>query len=452
MSVKKNIAYFFEESSLLYPAFFTVLELNVLNNSFFVDQHLDERIQDLYQSDQYMDAYTLETVRELTKQINLYGELETDSLLDFSRIEGLLKAHKEVYFISQKNNIISRIPVSLATHKNFKAGMIKGTTIEWLDISEPNKKTFTEAFYLDDPDFIRPTPLSSVHTVYTEKYGYLTLDKSRNYSGGEGVIYPTFNGFMVKLYDEKHQTYSNAKKIQRMVELDVFHPSIIWPLDIAYVNGHFLGYIMKEIKDVISLNDEFDTSDKRIKSHPYYRVLALLNVLKPIDYLHKKNILVSDLKDSNILIQDEKNLFIVDSGSFQVEDYASTVLTAGWVDDTFDKDFDAKRQLRQAEDEYYAIFRIAFEILIGKSPHFNPNNTELDAMNTKSFHFPQRPSLDQSKPLKNYEKLWAIYSQKIRDYLFYFYSDYKARKITYLDTFILELEKELIRFKPYVQN
>jgi serine/threonine protein kinase len=452
MSVKKNIAYFFEESSLVYPSFFSLLKSQVAQESLFVDQHIDERIQDLYKSDQYMDAYTLQTVLEITKQLKIHNEIETDSLLDFSRIELLLNKYKEVYFISQKRNIISRIPHALAIQKGFKAGMIKGSSFEWIDISEPNKKTFTEAFYLDDPDFIKPTPLQSVNTVYTEKYGYLTLDKSRNYSGGEGVIYPTFNGFMVKLYDEKHQTYSNAKKIQRMVELDVYNPSIIWPLDIAYFNGHFLGYIMKEIKGVISLNDEFDTSTKRIRSHPYYRVLALLNVMKPIDYLHKKNILVSDLKDSNILIRDEKNIFIVDSGSFQVEDYASTVLTAGWVDDTFDKDFDAKRQLRQIEDEYYAIFRIAFEILIGKSPHFNPQDTELDAMNTKSFHFSQRPSFGDTNSLRNYEKLWAVYSQKIRDYFYYFYSDYKARKITYLETFILELEKELLRFKPYAQN
>lgn len=452
MSPKKNIAYFFDESSLLYPNFFHVLETIVNTDHVYFDQHIDERLQDLYALDQTFDAYTLETIRAMTKQLGIYHEVETDSMLDFSRLASLLKTYKEVIFISQKQSVMSKLPATLIKEAHFKTGQLKGNTIEFIDISEPNKKTFTEAFYLDDPDFIRPTPLKEVNAIYSPKYGYLTLDKSRNYSGGEGVIYPSFNGFMVKLYDEKHQTYSNAKKIQRMVELDVFHPNIIWPLDVAFYQGHFIGYIMKEMKNVISLNDEFDTTEMRIRSHPYYRVLALLNVLKPIDYLHKKNILVSDLKDSNFLVRDEKNLFIVDSGSFQVEDYASTVLTAGWVDDTFEKDFDAKRQLRDVEDEYYAIFRIAFEILIGKSPHYNPNNPELDAMNTKSFHFEQKPISADIKSARIYEKLWGLYSQKIRDFFYYFFSDYKARKITFLDSIILELEKELVRFKPYVND
>ena len=252
---------------------------------------------------------------------------------------------------------------------------------------------------------------------------------------------------MVKLYDEKHQTYSNVKKIQRMIQLDIHHPAIIWPLDIVYFDGHFVGYIMKEIKNVVNLNDVFDLAEKRIRPHQYYRTLATLNILKAIEYLHKKNILVSDLKDSNILIRNEDQLYVVDSGSFQIEDYASTVLTPGWVDEIFEKDFDAKKKLRTVEDEYYAIYRLAFELLIGVFPHFNPNNTELDVQNTKSFHFPQRPQILNRATAKSYEVLWAVYSQKIRDYFYFYYADSRARRITFLDSFILELEKDLIRFK-----
>jgi hypothetical protein len=450
MIKKNNIACVIDESSLLYSGFFQFLKGEGSHMSIYIDHQLPDRIKDYIALNQFMEAYTLETALGILTYLNNISSIETSTFLDFSHVETLLKLHESVYIVSQKQSILRKIPSSLVQNPKFKAGQLQNNHIEWVDLSEPDKKSFTDAFYNDDLQYVKPISLNLINVVYSTKYGYLLLDKTRNYSGGEGLIYPTFNGFMVKLYDEKHQTYSNVKKIQRMIQLDIHHPSIIWPLDIVYFEGHFVGYIMKEIKNVINLNDEFDLAQKRIQPHPYYRTLALLNVLKPIDYLHRKNILVSDLKDSNILIRDEKHIYIVDSGSFQIEDYASTVLTPGWVDETFDKDFDAKKKLRIVEDEYYAIYRIAFEILIGKSPHFNPNDTEVKTQDTKSFHFQQKPNTNSLKTARAHEKLWAIYSQRIRDAFYFYLADSKSRRITYLETLILELEKELIRFKAFV--
>jgi hypothetical protein len=449
MKKKQNIACVIDESSLLYSGFFQFLKIEGNQMDFFVDHHLPDRIKDYVSLGQYMEAYTLETSLGILTYLKIISSIETSSFLDFSSLEKLFTSFDMIYVISQKQSTLRKIPISLIQNPKFKAGQLQQDRIEWVDLVEPDKKTFTDAFYNDDPQYVKPISLNVINVVYSPKYGYLPLDKSRNYSGGEGLIYPTYNGFMVKLYDEKHQTYSNVKKIQRMIQLDIRHPSIIWPLDIVFFDGHFVGYIMREIKNVKNLNDEFDLANKRIKPHPYYRTLALLNVLKPIDYLHRKNILVSDLKDSNILIQDEKHMYIVDSGSFQIEDYASTVLTAGWVDETFDKDFDAKKKLRSVEDEYYAIYRISFEILVGKNPHYNPKDTEVNAFDTKSFYFEQKPSITDRKSAKPHEILWAVYSQRIRDAFYFYFSDSKARRITYLETLILELEKELSRFKAY---
>lgn len=343
MKKKHAIACLIDESSLLYSGFFRFLESEENKCDIFIDNHLEDRIKDYISLNQFIEAYTLETALGMLTYLENVSSIETSNFLDFSKVEKLLSVYESVYVLSQKQSVLRKIPSSLIKNSKFKGGQLIHDHIEWVDSVEPEKKTFTDAFYNEDPQFVKPISLGSINVVYSPKYGYLPLDKSRNYSGGEGLIYPTFNGFMVKLYDEKHQTYSNVKKIQRMIQLDIHHPSIIWPLDVVYYEGHFIGYIMKEINDVITLNDEFDLAKKRIQPHPYFRTLALINVLKAIDYLHRKNILVSDLKDSNILIRDEKHLYIVDSGSFQIEDYASTVLTAGWVDDTFGKDFDAKK-------------------------------------------------------------------------------------------------------------
>jgi serine/threonine protein kinase len=251
---------------------------------------------------------------------------------------------------------------------------------------------------------------------------------------------------MVKIYNEKHQTYPNLKKLQKMLTLDVFDDRIVWPKDIIYFQGKFVGYVMKTIEGASPVSDIFNLGiNKFPNKRPYYRVSALLNILQAIDYLHQKNILVGDLKDDNILIRSHEEIYIVDAGSFQVEDYASNVLTRGWVDTNLNKKFDAKKNLRKMEDEYYPINRLAFEFLTAKNPHFNPNNTELDLENTESFYFPLNPK-ENGPPVFSY---WAAYSQRIRDMLYYYFIDPDNRKISYLEELIAELSKEKIRMSQY---
>ena len=170
-----------------------------------------------------------------------------------------------------------------------------------------------------------------------------------------------------------------------------------------------------------------------------------MNILQAIHYLHQKNILLGDLKDDNILIRNEEEIFIVDSGSFQIEDYASNVLTKGWVDNNLNKSFNAKKNLRKLEDEYYPINRLAFELLTGKHPHFNPKDTELNLDSTDDFYFPLTPV----GKIDNNFIFWAVLSQRLRDYLYYYFVDPTNRKITYLEELILELGKEKLKFSKY---
>jgi serine/threonine protein kinase len=169
---------------------------------------------------------------------------------------------------------------------------------------------------------------------------------------------------MVKIYNEKHQTYPNLKKLQKMLEFDVFDDRVVWPKDIVYFQGKFVGYVMKTIESASPLSETFNSGMLKFPNKPYYRVSALLNILEAIDYLHQKNILVGDLKDDNILLKNHEEIYIVDAGSFQVEDYASNVLTRGWVDTNLNKKFDAKKNLRKIEDEYYPINHHVFNPLL----------------------------------------------------------------------------------------
>jgi serine/threonine protein kinase len=230
-----------------------------------------------------------------------------------------------------------------------------------------------------------------------------------------------------------------------MLDIDVFDDRIIWPKDIVYYQGQFVGYVMKKVDSATPLSDTFNTGILPFPNKPYYRVTAILNILQAIHYLHQKNILLGDLKDDNILIRNEEEIFIVDSGSFQIEDYASNVLTKGWVDTNLNVNFDAKKNLRKLEDEYYPINRLTFELLTSKNPHFNPKDTELNIEETDDFYFPLTPK----EPINKNFLFWAAISQKLRDYLYYYFIDSSNRKITYLDELIVELSKEKIRLSKY---
>lgn len=112
----------------------------------------------------------------------------------------------------------------------------------------------TEAFYVDKDMMINKPDVSNIKYVYSQKYGYVRLDSKGLFVGGEGTVYKTYNGFFVKIFDKDHITYTNYKKLLKMIELDIYRPNIKWPLDIVYYQGDFVGYLMEEVKDSIPLD------------------------------------------------------------------------------------------------------------------------------------------------------------------------------------------------------
>lgn len=443
--MKDKIGYFLDESVILSSDFFEYLQQNLNSGAFYVDDQLQSRIQELSDVGRFLDSYGIKCFLGITKKNKNISSIQTKNLFEFKALEKVVDQYDTFYFVTQNDALLRRIPKDLIKLKHFKAAKIYNGKLSLYELNNDEQKTFKLAYYLDKDPYIKPISDSKINVVYSPKIGYLPLEKNDGYSGGEGNLYSSFNGWLVKIYNEKHQTYSNLKKLQKMLEIDVFDDRIIWPKDIVYFQGHFVGYVMKKVEDAKPLSDTFNTGVLPFPNKPYYRVTALLNIFQAIHYLHQKNILLGDLKDDNILIRNEDEIFIVDSGSFQVEDYASNVLTKGWVDNNLNKSFDAKKNLRKLEDEYYPINRLAFELLTSKNPHFNPKNTELNIDNSDEFHFPLTPGTKVDNNLI----FWAVLSQRLRDYLYYYFIDSSNRKITYLDELIVELSKEKIRFSRY---
>ena len=348
--------------------------------------------------------------KEVIQQI---CETSQDQVVFFTPQEALAKNYQSIF--NQKNHLV------IYHHQ--------GTLKLW---QQTPKKI--RAFYAPPEKYsLGVLPPEKLEVIYSPKYGYLKIDQNSLYEGGEGAVYRTYQNFLAKIYKPKHQTYQNFKKLLTMVETPIDNPHIVWPKDIIYHNHHFIGYIMENIQT----NDSLDSlRDENFKGYDTLdRLDIILAFLKNVKYLHDRNILVGDMKLDNILVSSKDDVYIIDSGSFQVEDYPCVVFNLEYSEKHFTEE-ELKKELRTVESEYYPINRIIFEILFMRSPHSSPDNIEIGFEETRGFSYPLDIPADRSQ-IKDYQKNWFRLPLKIRESFYYYFKD---QRITYLPELIRDFE------------
>ena len=443
---KINRLYFIEESVLNTNKFYILLE-NLINDPqaeayFAVDSSIQEKIDKYISMGLYDEAYDIQTYLYFFKNRLRLEYIKTSDYLDFEDFMKASLKYGEVYVLTQQNNIFEAFKGLKSKMPHLKLYCVKHQNIvEW---KETEKVTFEAYYPQKEEKYINKIDTDNLSYVYSPKYGYLKLDKSTEAAGGEGRCYKTYNNFFVKLYNSKHLSYVNLKKLQKMLQIDISNEYILWPLDIVYYNNNFVGYVMKELKGCYNLDDLKDFGydvpnfDKFLD-----RYYVALNLLKQIEYLHKKGIIIGDLKPDNIMIRPPHEVYIIDAGSFQVEDYCCPVCNPVYTEKTYVGD-ELKTTLRTMEDEYFPINRILFEILVNKSPFYNRNNSEVNEEGKRSFEYPLELPTTKEKVLP-YQVYWFVgLSQNMREYFYYYY---KQGKITEIADLIRELELTIKRLK-----
>lgn len=428
--------YFIEESTFLCEDFYLFIEdvlKNERNVEFILDNTIETTIKNFKQLGQEEKAFAIEGIYEFLNDSNLVTLINTTGYLNFFNLEKYLENKDgKIFLITQKESVF--LNCKRMKNLNFKCFYFKDSKLyEWKEKVVEK----TEAFYIKNDIYLNKIDTENLKYVFSPKFGYLKLDRNDQRSGGEGTCYPTYQNLYCKIFNKKHITYANLKKLQRMLEIDVFNPSIVWPLDLIYSNDDFVGYVMKQVKDAKNLTELKDDGFAKYSSFKD-RTQICISILKSIEYLHSKGIIIGDLKDDNILIKGPDEIYIIDCGSFQIDDYACDVFTRGWTDKKY-KVGELDKNLRKLEDEYYPINRLIFEILVLKSPHFSKRNTEIDYEDTQTFDFPLEVDDDTLNKGK-YIIPWILLSQRIREYFYYYFNDYKNRRITYIKDWINELE------------
>ncbi|MBE6630276.1 MAG: hypothetical protein E7624_05435 [Ruminococcaceae bacterium] len=429
MSVK---AYYYMDDSFLLEedAYLMVEELLAREPElcFLLDTAIHARVADYRNLGRESDALALENFVKLFTALGNTLQVDTG---DGFRYDALtpMAAEKLVIVTQQQKLVDNFAPLGdgvqfLRFHEGALAPFPHG-------VDENGK-----AFYLEKDVYVNAFDIKELTYVYSPRYGYLKLDKSKEYSGGEGVCYRTYNGLFCKLYFKKHISYVNFKKLQAMAEMGCDNPFISWPLDILYYRNQFVGYLMKELSAMQSVDELRDDGFSEFRLID--RFLIVRNFLRNVHYLHERDILVGDMKLDNILVAKNCDVHIIDAGSFQVEDYACTVCHKEYTERIYTGD-QLKRILRSVREEYFPINKIIFEILMLKGPFYSKDNTEIDGDGSRDFTYPPEfdPNTMDPKTLPYHMKVWFSLSPAMRRYFYYYFTE---GKVTYLSEWLRELD------------
>ena len=438
--------YFIDQTSLVDEGFIVVLEKLVADKDkleFVIDSAVQSYLARYVTLDEER-YFNLKTLLNFFESNGLVKYIDAD---DFCEPNAIVEAVKNI------KNPFSVISQRSSTFRVFSEAVSEETKVSYFSVYEEKLSSVSSTneqkkkpFYISNDVYINKVDTSNIRYVYSTKFGYLKLFNHHVNSGGEGTRYPTYKNLYCKIFNEKHLTYVNYKKIEYMMNMNIDNDYLAWPKDLLYYNGDFVGYAMNFVIGAESITHLKDSGFEKYKS-PIDRAKICLAFLNNIKYLHDRDILVGDLKDDNVLVKNSNEVYIIDCGSFQVDDFACDVFTKGWTDKEYHKE-DLNNTLRVLDDEYYPINRLIFELMILKNPYYSPSNLEVDGEGGSDFQFP----LDISgigKGSPPYMVAWALLSPRIREFFYYFFKYPNNRKIIYIDEWIDEFKLLIKTYEEY---
>ncbi|MDN4489699.1 protein kinase [Demequina sp. SYSU T00068] len=239
--------------------------------------------------------------------------------------------------------------------------------------------------------------------------------------GGEGRVYDVGDGQVVKVFDEHHLTEHRKAKVKLLVQREYSSPGICFPSAIVTnSDGDFVGYMMPRAQGKELHRTIFRPRILREASPAWTKadlVDVCISFLEKVAYLHSLNIVVGDINPKNLLVDDQKQVTIIDCDSWQLEGYPCPV---GWPDFTAPEIIDKRYPefLRSLDHERFAIATMLFEILVtGTFPYSRVGGpgerTQLIKEGYFAFQFDGRSKQDQ--PLGAWKYMWSHIPFKVKE-------------------------------------
>ena len=277
-------------------------------------------------------------------------------------------------------------------------------------------------------------------------------------TGGEGSVYLTDSNLICKIYKKEKVTRFREEKIKLLIQHTIKVQNVCLPEYIVYNNSkEFVGYLMpqatgSEIKTSIFIPPLL--KQKFPHWNRWHLAKIALNIVQKIEKLHQHNIILGDINPSNILLNNENDIYFIDTDSFQIENYPCSV---GMLPYTR-KIHHGKRYenyLRTKDDDIYAVATLVFQIMLpGKLPYsFSGGGSEKENMKPENFpykcydgtgynnapdgqwvyiwsHLPKKLKLIFCRIFKKNEKI-ELYEliKEIKDYIYQLEKDYQTKEI-----------------------
>lgn len=267
-------------------------------------------------------------------------------------------------------------------------------------------------------------------------------------AGGEGTIYETqLAGQVCKIYHQNRLSRLRKQKIELMVSRRINRPGICWPSEIVTdKGGKFVGYIMPRAEGT-TIQKAMFVKPVLEKCFPNWQRRDLVNVAltfaSHVYYLHSLNIIVGDINPMNLLItEDSTKLWIVDTDSFQIENFPCPVGTVNFTPAEV-QGHNYAHYLRTIDHEHFAVATMIFMLLFPGKPPYSQQGGGSPMDNIKAKNFPYRFNRDRGQtdqqatpnnaPQGPWQFIWGNLPYRVREV---FYSTFREDKRASIDEWI----------------
>lgn len=230
--------------------------------------------------------------------------------------------------------------------------------------------------------------------------------------GGEGIIYKTsLPGLVCKIYLKERLTTDRHAKLERMVSRVSPFPTICWPKELVRnLQGEFVGYLMPLAKgEIFNLN----VFKKPLleASFPHWQrehlVQLGITTLTLIKKLHDLNVLIGDINPNNFMVVNENEVYLVDTDSFQIEEFPCPVGTPQFTPPELIGQSYADF-LRTKEHEVFAVSTLLFMILFpGKAPYSGQGAGDIiESIRNHKFPYVTKDDENSARPFGPHKHIW----------------------------------------------
>lgn len=238
--------------------------------------------------------------------------------------------------------------------------------------------------------------------------------------GAEGTAYEVDGGRVVKIFNRQHISQHRRAKVSLLTSRSIEWEGICVPLAVvSNAAGEFVGYMMTRAR-----GSEFRVimNPRRfLKTFPDWTKADLVDVcisfLEKIAYLHSLHVIVGDINPKNVIVDENKNVWVIDADSWQLEGYPCPVGTPMFTPASAQgKPY--SEFLRTMEDELFAVATMLFMVLItGQFPYARAGTdgdiSRLITDGNFAFQFGERSNRDQ--PEGNWKYMWSHLPRDLKE-------------------------------------